>query len=203
MTRDAMAKISSAEKGRRMAVSIASTVDIDAVLTLQRRYHIDSIAAADRKNGFVTTQFTQAQLEDLVNREHGLVVGYVEDELVAYVMSASWQYWSQWPIFAYMIEHLYETEFAGQRLTVQNSYQYGPVCIDESVRGSGALEKIFHFARREMSRRYPILVTFINKINTRSFAAHTRKLGLQVTKEFGFNGNQYCELAIASDAPLP
>jgi hypothetical protein len=56
------------------------------------------------------------------------------------------------------------------------------------------LEDIFDFARDEMSKRYPILVTFINKINPRSYVAHTRKLGLEVIKEFQYNGNNYYEL---------
>ena len=79
-------------------------------------------------------------------------------------------------------------------MNVNNSYQYGPICIDKSVRGSGVLEKIFDFARGQMSKRYPILVTFINKINPRSFEAHVRKLGLEVIQEFDFNNNNYYEL---------
>jgi len=68
-------------------------------------------------------------------------------------------------------------EYLGQKLSIDNSYQYGSVCIDKSVRGSGVLEEIFDFAREGMSKKYPILVTFINKINPRSYEAHTRKLG--------------------------
>ncbi len=46
-----------------------------------------------------------------------------------------------------------------------------------------------------MAKRYPILVTFVNKKNPRSYAAHTRKLGLQVLQEFAYNGNENWELA--------
>ena len=45
-----------------------------------------------------------------------------------------------------------------------------------------------------MSQRYPILVTFVNKINPRSYEAHKRKLGLDVIQEFEFNGNSYYEM---------
>ena len=72
--------------------------------------------------------------------------------------------------------------------------KYGPICIDKSVRGSGVLEKIFDFSREHMSKKYPILVTFINKINPRSYEAHVRKLGLSVIQEFEFNNNSYYEL---------
>ncbi len=47
----------------------------------------------------------------------------------------------------------------------------------------------------EMSCRYPILVTFINKINPRSYAAHMHKAKLDVIQEFEFNNNHYYELA--------
>jgi hypothetical protein len=97
-------------------------------------------------------------------------------------------------MFAYMIEHLGELEYLGEKLSTQNSYQYGPICIDKSARGSGVLELIFEFTRENMAKRYPILVTFINKINLRSFQAHTKKLGLEVIQEFSYNNNNYWEL---------
>ena len=85
-----------------------------------------------------------------------------------------------WPMFAFMIKDLPNLEYAGFTLNTENSYQYGPVCIDKSVRGTGVLEQIFAFAKDKMSERFSILVTFVNKINGRSYSAHTRKLGLDV-----------------------
>ena len=105
-------------------------------------------------------------------------------------------------MFAHMIKGLHELEFLGQQLSTENSYQYGPVCVEKSVRGTGVLEKLFDFARARMAERYPILVTFINRINTRSFVAHTQKLGLQVIQEFEFNCNQYYELVYDTSMPL-
>jgi hypothetical protein len=74
--------------------------------------------------------------------------------------------------------------------------------VDQSARGSGVLALIFDFAREKMARRYPILVTFINKLNPRSFAAHTQKLGLLVIQEFEYNNNHYYELAYDTSKPL-
>ena len=177
-----------------MKYKIAQLSDIEKVLELHFRYQVDSINEEDKKDGFVTTPFTKEQLTELIEKEQGLFIALKDDEVVAYVMSASWQFWSRWPMFAFMIEHLGELEYLGQKLSVNNSYQYGPICIDKSVRGSGVLEKIFDFARAEMSKRYPILVTFVNKINPRSFQAHSRKLGLEVICEFEFNNNHYYEM---------
>jgi hypothetical protein len=177
-----------------MKYKIAELPDIPGVLQLHYKYQLDSIPEEDKKDGFVTTAFTKEQLIDLINEEDGLFIGIKGEEIVAYVMAASWQYWSIWPMFAHMIKDLPNLKYLNQTLSVENSYQYGPVCIDKAVRGTGVLEEIFHFSREEMSKRYPILVTFVNKINPRSFHAHTRKLGLEVIQEFEFNNNHYYEL---------
>jgi len=177
-----------------MKLKVAERSDIDKVLELHYKYQIDSIAEEDKKDGFVTTPFTKEQLTDLIDKEQGLFIAINDNSVVAYVMAASWQFWSQWPMFEHMIKDLHNLEYLGLTLSVDNSYQYGPICIDKSVRGSGILEKIFDFAREQMSKRYPILVTFINKINPRSYEAHTRKLGLEVIQEFDFNNNNYYEL---------
>jgi hypothetical protein len=45
-------------------------------------------------------------------------------------------------------------------------------------------------------------VTFDNQINPRSFAAHHRKLGLDVIQEFDYNGNRYWELLYDTSRPV-
>jgi len=127
-------------------------------------------------------------------------VAKVEDkEIVAYVMSASWEFWSKWSMFTFMIKDLKNCSYKDVQLTIHNSYQYGPICIDKSVRGSGILEKIFAFALEKMSQRFEYLVTFVNKKNPRSSEAHKRKLGLEILKEFKYNGNEYFELVCNTD----
>jgi hypothetical protein len=177
-----------------MQLKIAEYSDIDKVLELHYKYQVDSIAEEDKQDGFVTTPFTKEQLAALIDKEQGLFIALEDSNVVAYVMAASWQFWSTWPMFEHMIKDLPNLEYLGQTLSVDNSYQYGPICIDKSIRGSGTLEKIFDFAREHMAKRYPILVTFINKINPRSYEAHTRKLGLEVIQEFEYNHNHYYEL---------
>jgi hypothetical protein len=181
-------------KGIKMKLKIAQISDIDKVLELHSKYQINSIKEEDKKDGFVTTAFTKEQLTKLISEEQGLFIAIKDEQVVAYVISASWQFWSIWPMFVHMIKDLPNLTYLGQTLSVDNSYQYGPVCVDKSVRGTGVLEALFDFTRAEMSKKYPILVTFINKINPRSYEAHTRKLGLEVIQEFEFNNNNYYEL---------
>ncbi|GAB2786371.1 GNAT superfamily N-acetyltransferase [Hymenobacter luteus] len=178
-----------------MQLKLADIGDIDGVLALHRKYQLATIAEEDKPDGFVTTAFAREQLMQLIEQEQGLSVATHQGQVVAYVMAASWQFWAEWPIFAFMIEQLPTLTYADRQLSTENSYQYGPVCVDKAYRGSGLLERIFEFSREQMAARYPVLVTFINRINGRSYAAHTQKLGLEVIREFAFNGNHYYELA--------
>jgi hypothetical protein len=178
-----------------MRLKVAELSDIDETLELHYRYQIDSIAEEDKKDGFVTTPFTRNELAELITKENGLFIARKNGRVVAYAMSASWEFWSTWPMFAFMIEDLSNLTYQGQPLSSENSYQYGPICIDKSIRGTGILEQLFNFAKEKMSERFPVLVTFVNKTNGRSFNAHTRKLGLDVIKEFEFNNNHYFEMA--------
>jgi len=177
-----------------MEYKIATLEDIEATLRLHAKYQVDTIAEEDKKDGFVTTAFTKGELTQLIEQEQGLFIAKEGDEVLAYVMAASWQFWSKWVMFQYMIEDLPNLEYKGQKLSIENSYQYGPICIDKRVRGTEVLPNIFEFALEHMAKRYPILVTFVNQINPRSFQAHAHKLGLDIIQEFDFNGNRYWEL---------
>lgn len=179
---------------------MAKQTDIEAILRLHYRYQINSISDEDKKGGFITTAFTEDELLALIQQENGLFLALIDDTIVAYAMAASWLFWSNWPLFEYMTKSLSEVNYAGYHLNINNSYQYGPVCVDTGFRGMGVFEKIFHYSLQSMSSRYPVLVTFINKLNSRSYSAHINKAGLEVIKEFEYNGNAYYELACLTNS---
>ncbi|MDX9918314.1 MAG: GNAT family acetyltransferase [Gudongella sp.] len=172
----------------------ATLEDIPAISELQKKYHVSTISDEDRPNGFVTTLFSEEQFAELITKENGVAIACDGDRVVGYAMAASWEFWSEWPLFQHMIEDLPSTEYLGQNLSTENSYQYGPICIDKEYRGTEVLSKLFDFSREQMMNRFPILITFINHINPRSYEAHVRKLGLDVIKDFVFNNNNYYEL---------
>ena len=178
-----------------MEYKVATIEDIEATLKLHAKYQVDTIAQEDKKDGFVTTAFNKEELTQLIEQEQGLFIAKEGEEVLAYVMAASWQFWSKWAMFEHMIKDLPNLEYTGKQLSIENSYQYGPICIDKRVRSTSVLREIFEFALKHMAKRYSILVTFVNQINPRSYEAHTRKLGLEVIQEFEFNGNRYWELA--------
>ena len=181
----------------------ATLADIPKISELQSIYHVSTISEEDRPNGFVTTLFSEQQFKEIIEKEQGLAIACDGDAVVAYAMAASWAYWAAWPLFQHMILDLPNTEYLGQTLTLENSYQYGPICIHKAYRGTGVLPNLFEYSRTQMQPRFPILITFINHINPRSHDAHTRKLGLDVIKSFTFNNNQYYELGYDTSKKTP
>jgi hypothetical protein len=174
-------------------LKVATIDDIEGILKLHNKYQIDSISEEDKKDGFVTTAFTKEELRSIILEEEGIFIIKVDDEVLAYIMSASWQFWSKWDMFTYMIEDLKNLKYRNQNIDINNSYQYGPICIDKSLRGKGTLERLFNFSLEYMSKKYPLLITFVNKVNPRSMNAHQNKLGLKVLQEFQYNSNEYVE----------
>ena len=89
-----------------MQLKIAEIKDIDGILKLHAKYQLATIKEEDKKDGFVTTAFTKEQLTDIIEQEQGIFIAIENNIVLGYVMSASWQYWSKWAMFAFMIKEL-------------------------------------------------------------------------------------------------
>lgn len=175
---------------------IGNKNDIDGVLFLQEKYLYRNLTEIERQSGFVTTPFTVSQIEEII-KQNGIFVAENEaKEIIAYAFAGSWKYFEQWEIFNFMVSRFPNLSFNENEITTENSFQYGPVCIDKKYRGNGVLNLIFEEMRIEFLKKYPISVTFINKINTISERAHTKKLGWEIIDEFQFNNNTYIGLAL-------
>jgi hypothetical protein len=176
---------------------LAIYADIENILTLQEKYLFANLNEQQRLEGFVTTPFTEHQIATLIV-ENGAFVAYDQENLVAYTFAAGWEFFAQWPIFPYMVSRLPLLDLESMPITSENSYQYGPICVDKSHRGLGVFEQIFALMQKTMQRRYPIGVTFINQVNEPSYRAHTKKLKMKVIDKFHFNERNYYGLAFFS-----
>lgn len=181
-----------------MEIKQAALQDIPGVLALLKANHVDNVT--DKSQGFVTTNMTEQQMTALIEQENGVTIVKVGDKIVAFALAASWEFWSEWPFFAYMIQELPKFSFEGQQFTTENSYQYGPVCVDQAYRGNGIFEKVFFASLASMRDRYPIMATFINQINPRSYAAHTQKAAMTEVGRFDYNNNHYYLMACSTKA---
>ncbi|MDL2258783.1 GNAT family acetyltransferase [Eubacteriales bacterium OttesenSCG-928-K08] len=180
-----------------MIITQATLEDELGILALLKANHVSNVV--DKTDGFVTTNMTNQQLAALITKENGVTIAKENEKVLAFAMAASWDFWSEWPFFAYMIEQLPIFSFVNQPLTTENSYQYGPICVDKSVRGSGLFEQVFYASLSSMKNRFPLMVTFINQVNPRSFAAHTKKVPMTLSGTFQFNQNDYYLMACPTD----
>lgn len=178
-----------------MRTRIGNTADIKGVLALQEQNLYSSLNEEERKAGFVTTPFTINQIEHIIEQNGLFVAENEEDVIVAYVFAGSWEYFEQWEIFNFMVSRFPDWRFKDNAITTENSFQYGPVCIDKKYRSNGLLNRIFEEMRQEFLKKYPISITFINKVNAISTAAHTKKLGWEIIDEFEFRNRNYIGLA--------
>ena len=176
-----------------MTILTATPTHIPGIITLQNKYLYAHLTAEERKKGFVTTPFTELQIEKAID-ENGLFIAIDGELVVGYVFAGTWAYFYSWPIFPFMIERLSGKKFGDMIISDTNTFQYGPVCIDDKYRGAGLFNLLFEGMRIKMAKRFPIGLTFINQVNTHSYHAHTKKLGLEMIETFSFNGNEYYSL---------
>ncbi len=175
--------------------SIGTTADIPGILALQEKYLYRNLNEEERLRGFVTTPFTAEQIEEVIKQNGNFIATNEEQEIVAYAFAGCWKYFEQWEIFNFMVSRFPQLSFQGGAITTENSFQYGPICIDIPYRGTGLVKQLFEEIRIEFVKKYPISVTFINKVNEVSTKAHTKKLGWEVIDEFDFNDKNYIALA--------
>jgi hypothetical protein len=185
-----------------METRIGTVADIPGIVALQAKNLLANLATDQLGDGFVTTPFTPELITELLVQE-GVFVAVQDNQVIAYALAGSWDFFGRWPIFPHMVSLMPNWQFQGQPLNAETTFQYGPVCVDKKYRGQQLLPMLFEtlrlsFAdrqRRKQSCRYQTGVTFINQLNPRSYAAHTKKLNWQLVAEFEFNSGQFYGLA--------
>jgi hypothetical protein len=168
--------------------------DINGIIELQEKNLVTNLNEQQKKNGFVTTPFTIKHLEELISLG-GLFVIDNQNIIKGYCIAATWDYFKGRPMFDLMLNRFSLITYKNIKITPDNSFEYGPVCIDIALRGTDAFPKLFAKMKEKMSGKYTIGTTFINKTNERSYQAHTKKVFMDVIDEFDFNNNNFYGLA--------
>ncbi|WMJ66089.1 GNAT family N-acetyltransferase [Klebsiella variicola] len=179
-----------------IVIRLAQDVDIPEVKQLLERYHAKNLAGEPRANGFVTTDMTEQQLSELSSAESGVVIAVDRscNKVIGLLLGGSWEFLSPGPCLN--IWQVFSTNIATrEKLDAASSYQYGPICVAEEYRGQGVGELLLEYQRKVFAPRYPVIVTFVNVLNPRSYAFHTRNQ-FEDVGFFNFNGNKYHMMAL-------
>ena len=176
------------------SIELATPAYFDALLNLHALNHATRIAPDARADGFLTIDIARRDLELLHQMRSVWIARNDEnDELAGYVLAAPWDFYARWPLFRTQTDR-FPLAFGDAQLTIENSFQYGPVCVAREFRGRGLLAQLLNAVKARYRENYDFGATFINVANVASMAAH-RKIGLQTVDEWQANGNNYETLA--------
>jgi hypothetical protein len=106
-----------------MITRIAVESDIERILELQSLNLYSNLSPAELEQGFVTTPIKVAQIKAIM-AQTGLFVVEQENLVIGYAYAGSWDYFSQWAIFPYMLSRLTQIDFRGVKITPANSFHY-------------------------------------------------------------------------------
>ncbi|WP_422359659.1 GNAT family N-acetyltransferase [Reichenbachiella sp.] len=177
----------------------ATQEDIPGILALQAQNLVSELSEEQQAtNGFVTTPFTTALLQEIIELGWAFVTE-IEDQIAAYLFGGPWSYFEKWPIFPYMTSRF--SKWGNWEISTENSFQYGPVCIDANHRGKKIINQLFEAMRKDFIPTYPLAATFINQANPISTKAHL-KLGWKIVDEFEYNNSKYYGLAYDMSTPV-
>lgn len=177
----------------RVTVRLAELADVDQVIALASRYHIDNLEPAQRAAGFISARYSRDWLERTITGG-GLHVATADGDVVGFIAVTA-PLPSDTPGLPPLLKAtlgLAETlEFNGGPIAAQRYALRGPVCIDERVQGHGvytAFNSVTALAYRD---RFDIGVLFVSTENPRSFHTTTTKLGATPLAVFEVENKTY------------
>ncbi|MBW4609814.1 MAG: hypothetical protein KME22_22050 [Hassallia sp. WJT32-NPBG1] len=176
--------------------------DYPEIIALHRKNLFSNLSELERQNGFLTVDFNDDSQLAAINEDVTVIVAVQENTVVGYVCATSQEYSQQIPLLKYMMSLYPETMFQGQPLSNYRFFWYGPVCVATAYRGTGVLQGLFQALLAQVATRYNAGVSFVAKDNPRSLRAHTQKLGMEMLRDFKFNGKSYFILGFTVP-PLP
>ncbi|MDK9738257.1 GNAT family acetyltransferase [Vibrio sp. D404a] len=177
-----------------MEVRAAKVEDIEQIVELQKSCHVSNLDASDKSDGFLNTVLGEELLKQVIEQEQAVFVVEFNRAIVGMAVCASWAFWQCSEALTKVANGLGSVEVEGAVLTKSNSYFWGPVCVGKACRGQGVFEQLFTFSSLVKSSDYPYVYTYVHKDNTRSFAAHTNKVGFRYIKDFELNEQIFQEM---------
>jgi RimJ/RimL family protein N-acetyltransferase len=174
---------------RHISYRRASPPDYQGILNLQKENLLVNLSTQQAEDGFLVIAMSEKQFDE-INRDLVVIVAESGIEIVGYLCGTSFGYGTQFPILQTMMGKLSELAIEGNRLTEENTFIYGPVCIAKSARGTGILNGLYQALKESAVSRYSCCILFISDRNTRSFNAHL-KIGMKRLGVFDFNNGLF------------
>lgn len=173
--------------------------DLEQILALQAANLHEMVGADERREqGFVTLRHDLALLREMC-LPHAHVVARVRgtDEIVAYALVMMNEFRPRLPLLEPMFVRLESVRWRGQAIADLRTYFMGQVCVAKEHRGQALVERMYAEHRRLMSPHFDLMITEIDRANTRSVRAH-EKSGFEVIDEYtGDDGRAWVVVGLA------
>jgi hypothetical protein len=172
----------------------AGPEDLSAILKLQSENYIAHLSPQERAEGFLSAEFTPAQLADMA-ADLGIIVAADSRSLLGYLCAFRTDMRSDSPVIAKMLESFAAAQYDGRPLSSYTTFIYGPVCIGRAHRRRGLLRGLYRVLRAEVEGKFEVGVAFVARDNPHSLQAHVAGLGMREVGEFEAGGNTYVLVA--------
>ena len=172
----------------------AKPEDYTAILDLQSANFIANLSAEERKEGFLSAQFSKNQTAQIAE-DLGTMVAVVANRVGGFLCAFRRQFDTGSPVIAKMFDSFDRLTFDGKPLNYFSSYIYGPVCIGREFRGRGLLRGLYDAQKKDLAGQFEIGVAFVSRNNPHSLSAHVAGLGMIEAGDFEVKGNIYATLA--------
>ncbi|HEX6176548.1 MAG TPA: hypothetical protein VF089_21275, partial [Candidatus Binatia bacterium] len=157
------------------------------IVRLQRVNYIANLSAEERREGFLSAEFSLEQVAAIAS-DLGIAIVTMDDELAGCLCAIRREFDHGSPVVAKMLECYDQARFEGKPLSAFNSYIYGPVCIVRHYRRRGLLRGLFNFQKKDLAGQFEVGVALVSYSNGHSMQAHVEGLGMTVAGEFELNG---------------
>jgi len=168
--------------------------DYPAIIRLQSASFIGNISEEERKEGFLSAEFSRAQVAEMAE-DLGTTIATVDGAVVAFLCAFRNEFNHGSPVIAKMLESYDRLSFGGRPLSAFKSYIYGPVCIGREYRGQGLLRGLYKAQKKDLAGQFEIGVAFVARNNPHSLSAHVAGLGMIEAGDFLVDDNNYVTLA--------
>lgn len=172
----------------------ALPADYPAIVRLNEENFIANLSPEERKQGFLSAQFTLAQTARIAE-DLGTMVAIVDNRVAGFLCAFRNEFETGSPVVAKMLESYDRLSFDGRPLSAFTSYIYGPVCIGRKYRGLGLLRGLYEAQKADLAGRFEVGVAFVSRDNPRSLSAHVAGLGMVEAGDFELKGTRYATLA--------
>jgi predicted GNAT superfamily acetyltransferase len=173
-----------------------------AIARLQSANYIVNLPAEERKEGFLSAEFTADQLARIAT-DLGIMTAVDRGIVAGYLCAFRNEFDHGSPVLAKMFESYDRVPFEGKPLSSYNSYVYGPVCIDRGYRRRGLLRGLYEAQKKALTGKFQVGVAFVSRTNPHSLAAHVSGLGMIEAGDFEWMGNIYAILVFRLEPKGP